>query len=507
DAAAPAAWDAAPAAARDAAAPAALGPAAPDAAAPAAPDGTGPAAPDTAAPAASDAAAPAARYAAAPAVPGPAPAVPDAAVPPGTAGELAARDHGFPWAAWLHALGPVPAATRLRIRPAGYLPALEHWWSTTPLESLRLWLAWRYIHEMAPFGPRRMFSEHFSFYWRDLTGVRRPWPRRLRATAFVQTAAGDLVGARYLRTHLDPHTLRAATALAGRLTTAFHDRLAAADWHSPAGRTADLTLLAGLRIDLGGPAPAPGAPTPAPLATDPADLIGNVRRGRARHLAHQLGRLTTPPDPAEWRVLPQAVTAYYRHGTHQVVVPAGLLRPPVFTAGADPARDHALLGAIICHEMAHALVRAWRTGPDHAAFHRRTAALVTQYDHYTPDGPDSPHVDGTRTLDENIADITGLTIAQAAFDAHLAAHAVTGPARLRALRRFFVLWATLWRGKRTPERTRERLRNDTHAPPRFRCNGVLGHIPGFYEAFAVGQDDHLYIRPADRFTLLTPRST
>ncbi|MFJ2597372.1 M13-type metalloendopeptidase [Streptomyces erythrochromogenes] len=443
-------------------------------------------------------------------------AAPDVPPVPGTAAELANRDRGFPWSEWLGELGPVPGAARVRIRPAGFPDALEHWWATTPLESLRLWLVWRYVHEMAPFGPRRMFSEHFSFYWRDLTGVRRPWPRRLRATAFVQTAAGDLVGARYLRTHLDPHTLQAATALVNRLATAFRDRLAGADWQSPAGRAADLALLAGMRFDLGGPAtnhPAhlrPGRPGPAaepgPLVTDPADLIGNVKRGRARLFAHQLSRLAGPPDPAEWRVLPQAVTAYYRHGLNQVVVPAGLLRPPVFTAGADPARDHAVLGAIVCHEMAHAFVRAWRTGADRAEFNRRTATLAAQYDRYAPEGPGGRRVSGARTLAENIADIAGLTVAQAAFDEHLASRGVTGAARRRELRRFFVLWASMWRGKRTPERMRERLENDTHAPPRFRCNGVLGHVPGFYEAFGVGEGDRMYIRPAYRFTLMAPRS-
>ncbi|MER5934827.1 M13 family metallopeptidase [Streptomyces sp. NPDC002054] len=442
---------------------------------------------------------------------------PDASPVPATAAELAGRDHGFPWSSWLAELGPVPGAARVRIRPAGFLTALEHWWATTPLESLRLWLAWRYVHEMAPFGPRRVFAEHFSFYWRDLTGVRRPWPRRLRATAFVQTAAGDLLAARYLHTHLDPHTLKAASALVDRLAAAFRDRLAGADWQSPAGRAADLALLDTMRFELGGPAtdahpgpgrPAPAAPPgqPAPLVTDPADLAGNVKRGRARLFAHQLGRLAGPLDPAEWRVLPQAVTAYYRHGLNQVVVPAGLLRPPVFTAGADPARDHAVLGAIVCHEMAHAFVRAWRTGPDRAAFEHHTAPLIAQYDRYAPEGPRGPKVSGTRTLAENIADIAGLTVAQAAFDDHLAARGVTGDARRRELRRFFVLWASMWRGKRTPERMRERLENDTHAPPRFRCNGVLGHVPAFYEAFGVGEGDGMHIRPADRFTLTAPRS-
>ncbi|MFJ4473154.1 M13-type metalloendopeptidase [Streptomyces sp. NPDC089424] len=423
---------------------------------------------------------------------------------PATTAELARRHHGFAWSAWLDGLGQVPAAARVRLHPHAFLPALEHWWTTTSLDSLRLWLAWRYIHEMAPFGSRRVFAEHFDFYWRDLTGARWPWPRRLRATAFVQTAAGDLVGERYLRAHLDPGTRDRAAGLVARMAGTYRDCLRQAGWMGPDTRRAAIAVLDSMRFEIGAPS---GPAETAPLVTDPGDLIGNVKRGRARQLARRLGRLTGPADRSEWRVLPQAVTAYYRHGLNQVVVPAGLLRPPVFTAGGDPALDHAVLGSIVCHEMSHAVVRAWRTGADRAEFDRRTAPLVAQYDGYAPEGSHGRRVSGKRTLGENLADITGLAVAQAAFADHLAASGITGAERRHQMRRFFLLWASMWRSKRTPERIRERLDNDTHAPPQFRCNGVLGHIPAFYEAFDVHEDDALHLPQADRCTLIAMRGS
>ncbi|MFD3723004.1 M13-type metalloendopeptidase [Streptomyces sp. NPDC058674] len=431
-----------------------------------------------------------------------------------TVAELAGRDRGFPWSAWFAGLDPqhlVPATAPVRLHPAGFLPALELWWAHTPLDTLRTWLTWHHLHAMAPFGPRQVFAEHFSFYWRDLAGARRPWPRRLRATAFVQTVAGDLVGERYVRAHLHPDTLHAATRLVGRLADTYRTALHHADWMHEDTRAAALAKLDTMRFEIGHPAAAP-APHRGP-APDPGDLIGNVKHGRAHLLARQLARLATPVDRSEWRVLPQAVTAYYRHGLNQVVLPAGLLRHPVFTAGADPARDYAVLGSIVCHEMSHAFdtrgsrydahgrLREWWTAADRAEFTRRTALLVRQYDRYTPDGPDRTPVDGTRTAGENAADVNGLTIAQAAFAAELTARAVTGEEHGRQMRRFFVLWASMWRGKRTPERMRERLAHDTHAPPQFRCNGALGHVPAFYQAFDVHEGDGMYIRPTDRFTL------
>ncbi|GGX80189.1 M13-type metalloendopeptidase [Streptomyces minutiscleroticus] len=426
-------------------------------------------------------------------------------------GELRARDRGFPWADWLRGLGePAPEAIA-RVRPAGFLVALEDWWAGTDLHTLRLWLAWRYVHEMAPFGPRAVFAEHFRWYWRELTGARRPWPRARRASAFVQTALGEVVGDRYLREHLTPGTLTAARHLVNDLVGTYRRCLQGAQWMRPDTRRAALAKLDAMRFDIGAPAVPAGC---ADLRTDPTDLLGNVKRSRAWHIARELNRLGGPVDHSDWKVLPQSVTAYYRHSLNQVVIPAALLRPPVFDAAGDRLRNIAVLGSIVCHEMSHAFDHrgshydghgrrhGWWAAEDRAEFERRSALLVRQYDGYTPGGADGARVNGARTLGENIADITGLAVAQQAFAAHLGSLGVSGEPHRRQMRRFFLAWATMWRAGRTRGRMLERLAHDFHAPPEFRCNGVLGHIPAFYEAFDVTETDRLYIPPEARFSLL-----
>ncbi|MGW6058570.1 M13-type metalloendopeptidase [Streptomyces sp. NPDC055189] len=431
-----------------------------------------------------------------------------------TAAELAAGSGSFPWGAWLEGLGGIPAGAPVQIRPGPFRTALDQWWTATDLEDLKLWLVWLRVHEEAPFGPAATFAENFRFYGQVLTGSRQPRPRWMRATSFVQTVLGDEVGERYLKEHLAPGTRKAAEDLVAALVQAYRGRLEQAGWMAESTRAAALAKLDAMHFELGHPrdAAAYGA-----LRTDPADLPGNVRRGRTRRFDRQLRRLAGPVDRSEWKVPPQAVTAYYRHGLNQVVVPAALLQAPLFDAGGDMTRNFALLGSIVCHEMSHAFdsrgsrhdadgrLREWWTEADRAEYTRRTALLVDQYDGYVPDGPDGPDgqsVSGARTLGENIADITGLAVAHSAFAAHLESTGPTDAERVAETRRFFVLWATMWRAKRTPGRMRERLANDRHAPPQFRCNGALGHVPAFYEAFGVTENDPMSIRPEARFTLL-----
>lgn len=424
---------------------------------------------------------------------------------------LAARRNGFPWATWLENFGPVTPSAAVRVRPEAFLPALEQWWSATDLESLRLWLAWRYVHEMAPFGPREVFAEHFRWYWRELTGARRPWRRRMRATAFVQTALGEALGERYLSQHLAPDTIRAVRELVDTLRCTYRAGLERADWMRADTRAMALAKLGAMRFEIGGPVAGTACVAPR---TDPDDLIGNVHNTRAWRITRQLDCLDGPVDCSDWKVLPQAVTAYYRHGLNQVVIPAGLLRPPVFDVAGETARNFAVLGSIVCHEMSHAFyhrgahhdergrARTWWADEDRAEFARRTSLLVEQYDGYALDRLDGAGVSGERTLSENVADVTGLMVAQRAFAAHLDARGVTGEPYRAAMRRFFVLWASMWRAKRTRSRSLERLANDPHAPPPFRCNGPLGHVPAFYDAFSVTENDRMHIRTEARFTLL-----
>ncbi|MGW1889933.1 M13-type metalloendopeptidase [Streptomyces sp. NPDC002004] len=423
-----------------------------------------------------------------------------------TVAELAARDGGFPWAAWLRGLGDVPDGAAVRLRQADFAEALDDWWQRLGLDELKLWLSWRYVHEMVPFGPRRVFADNFAFYGRTLNGFTEPRPRRMRVISFVETFLGDAVAERYLAGHLAPGTVEAARELVDALVAAYRERLERADWMAPSTRDAALRKLDDMVFEIGHPADPTGGDED--LRVDPADLLGNVKRGRARHTARELARLGTPVDRSEWKIHPHQVTAYYRHGLNQVVIPAGLLQPPVFDPAGDPARNFAVLGAIVGHEMAHAFdsrgsrydgrgrLRDWWAPEDRAEFTRRTRLLVTQYDGYEPEGCPGRRVSGARTVGENMADIAGVTVAHAAFAAR------TGAADPARTRRFFVHWATMWRAKTTPARMAERLASDRHAPAEFRCNGVLGHVGAFHDAFDVRPGDGLFLDPAARFALL-----
>lgn len=194
---------------------------------------------------------------------------------------------------------------------------------------------------------------------------------------------------------------------------------------------------------------------------------------------------------------PHAVNAYYHPLYNEVVFPAGILQPPFFRADADNATNFGAIGTVIGHEITHGFddqgskfdatgkLQNWWHEDDRVAFDRLAAGLAEQYSKYEPlrEFP----VNGELTLGENIADLGGVTLA---FHALQAAAAATGRSLdevgedgLTAAQRFFVSYATIWRGNYTDEYLRLIVTSDPHAPNEYRCNGVLENFPPFATAF------------------------
>ena len=64
--------------------------------------------------------------------------------------------------------------------------------------------------------------------------------------------------------------------------------------------------------------------------------------------------------------------------------------------------------------------------------------------------------------------------------------------------RVFLGFAQLWREKIRDDTLRQRLVSDSHSPARFRVNGTIRNVDGWYAAFDIKPGDALYVAPADR---------
>jgi predicted metalloendopeptidase len=221
-------------------------------------------------------------------------------------------------------------------------------------------------------------------------------------------------------------------------------------------------------------------------------------------VARRLAKLGQPVDRGEWEMPAHIVNAYYHPTLNEIVVPAGILQPPLFDAEADDAVNYGGIGMVIAHEITHGFddqgrrfdadgaLRDWWTAEDAERFTKLADQLVAQFDAYVV--LDDVHINGRLTLGENIADLGGLALAQRAH-ARVAADAPSIDG-LSPAQRFFLANAVLWRANISVELQRTLAGVDPHSPRELRVLGPVSNLDAFQTAYGLA-DDAPMMRPRD----------
>ncbi|QYE32944.1 peptidase M13 (plasmid) [Polymorphobacter sp. PAMC 29334] len=433
---------------------------------------------------------------------------------PMTPVELAAYAPGFNWPAFL-AAAQLGGKTRLIVTTNTAMPQLAAVVAATPLPVLKAWLAFRVADAAGPYLSHAFADAHFDLHGKVLAGQAEQKPRWKRgiiavggsdcgadqASCFgsLDWAVGELYSARYFPA-ADKVKIE---ALVANLKMAFHGRIERLGWMGPATKAEALKKLDTYIIKVGYPDKQRDY---SQVVIRRDDLLGDVRRAAAEW-TFQLGRSDGAVDRGDWSMTPQTNDAY-NGSLRDIVFPAGILQAPMFDADADPAINYGAIGGVIGHEMTHGFddqgrtidaagaLRDWWTPADAAAFKARAAVLGAQYATYEP--LPGVHINPDLTMGENLADLGGLSIALDAYRASL--HGATAPviAGLTGDQRVFLGWAQVWAGKATDEAIRKQAASDPHSYRKYRVNGVVRNIDGWYEAFGIKPGDALYVPPEKR---------
>lgn len=394
------------------------------------------------------------------------------------------------------------------VRQPDYLSAFAAIWAGESLADWKDWARWRVVHARAGFLTDALVAEDFDFYGRTLSGTEAIRDRWKRGVSLVESLMGEALGKLYVARHFPPGHKARMDELVANLREAYRVSISDLEWMTPETRRRALAKLDKFTAKIGYP---PKWRDYSALQVRRDDLYGNYRRGYAHSYDHELAKLGGPVDRDEWFMTPQTVNAYYNPGMNEIVFPAAILQPPFFDADADDAANYGGIGAVIGHEIGHGFddqgakydgdgnLVDWWTDADRDEFGKRTAALIEQYEAYSPKGLDPEHhVNGAFTVGENIGDLGGLSIALLAYRLSLGGKEAPVINGLTGVQRVFFGWAQVWRTKsRTAEAIR-RLATDPHSPPEFRCNGVVRNIEEFYDAFGVTPADELYLEPEAR---------
>jgi putative endopeptidase len=423
---------------------------------------------------------------------------------PHTREDLPVFAPGLPWPALLAGAG-LEAQPRFVVRESDAVQALSALFAKVPLQRWQVYLRYHYLAGNADVLPKAFDDEVFDFYGRVLHGRQEQQARWKRAVDAVDTGLGEAAGELYVQRYFPASSKRQMLALVENLRASYRERIARLPWMTAATRKVALEKLAAFHPKIGYPDKWRDY---AALEVRSGDAFGNVARAAAFDWQRQLKRLGGPTDRGEWGMTPQTINAYYNSTFNEVVFPAAILQPPFFDPHADAAVNYGGIGGVIGHEMGHGfddqgsksdargVLHTWWQPQDTTAFHQRVDALAAQYDSYTV--LPGLNINGRLTLGENIGDLGGVGVANAAY--HRSLHGAKPPvlAGLSGDQRFFLSWAQVWRTKQRDEDLRSQVTSNPHSPAKYRVNGVVRNVDAWYRAFNVQPGEKLYLPPAER---------
>ncbi len=421
-----------------------------------------------------------------------------------TTDEMKAFAPEFPWNAMLKATG-LNKQKAFVVRETDAIQNSAKIFAETPLPILKDYLTAHYMLGHAAYLPKRIDEASFEFYGKTLRGQEQQRDRWKRAVSQIDGYMGEMVGKVYVDKHFPPASKAQMSDLVENLRAVFKDGIDNLEWMSDDTKVEAQYKLRKFNPKIGYPDEWTDYST---LSVDRDDLIGTVKSANAWQFNDMLSKLGGPIDRGEWGMNPQTVNAYYRPSLNEIVFPAAILQAPFFDPNADPAVNYGGIGAVIGHEMGHGFddqgrktdgngeQRDWWTEGDAEAYKARAAALAEQYSQFEP--LPGEFVNGELSLGENIGDLTGVTMAYAAYKRSLGGKEAPVIDGLTGDQRFFLAYAQIWKGKYRDDAMRSQIKNGPHSPVEYRANGIVRNFDAWYEAFDVQPGDAMYIPPEKR---------
>ncbi len=408
-----------------------------------------------------------------------------------TLNDLDTLSPNIEWKKYFDSMG-VPEPGDINVAQPDYIKKVGEIIKETPLEDLKLYLSWNVINSAASYLSTPFAEAKFEFSGKTLRGVKAMQPRWKRVLGTINRNLGEPLGHLFVNKYFPPEAKQKALDLVHNLFGVLQSRIQNLDWMSEKTKEKALEKLNAITIKIGYPDKWRDF---SKIDISRNSYFGNVLNASIFSTKFELAKIGKPVDKSEWHMNPQTVNAYYNPANNEIVFPAGILQSPIFDMNADEAMNYGGFGCVIGHETTHGFddegrhydlegnLTDWWTKDDESKFNKRAEKIVEQFDSYVP--VDTFHINGKLTEGENIADLGGLSISYEAFtktNEFKKGEKIDG---FTPAQRFFLAYANIWKSVVRPQSEILQIRTNPHSPGKFRVDGPLSNLPGFWKAFNV----------------------
>lgn len=408
--------------------------------------------------------------------------------------ELQALAPHFGWAKYFAAVH-APAFDVINVSQPEAVKAVDEALATLPIADLRAYLRWRVESAAAPMLPKPFVDENFRFYGTTLNGTAELSPRWKRCVEYTDRDLGEALGKAFVKEAFGPQAKADTLKMVHEIESALERDIDTIDWMTAPTKKQAVAKLHAVADKIGYPDKWRDY---SALTIVRGDAFGNLQRAVAFAIHRNVDKIGKPTDRSEWSMTPPTVNAYYSPQQNNINFPAGILQPPLYTPGGDPAANYGAAGSVIGHELTHGFddqgrkydgqgnLHEWWTAEDGTAFEQRASCIVDEYSSFV--AVDDVHLNGKLTLGENTADNGGVRLALAAYLGSIVGQEAKAIDGFTPEQRFFLGWGQGWCENTRPERARVLAQTNPHSPGRYRVNGVLSNMPEFRKAFSCKAD-------------------
>jgi predicted metalloendopeptidase len=413
------------------------------------------------------------------------------------------------WKNYIKGIGITKCDTIIVAQPR-YMAALQTIFTENKVEDWKAYMRWMLLRGASGQLSTTIEAANFEFYGKTLTGALKQKPRTEKALQTVNGTVGEALGKLYVEKLFPAEAKDKALKMIKNVIRAYNTRINNLTWMSPQTKIKAIEKLDKLTIKIG--YPDKWKDYSALTVKSPAEggsYFENLKNVAQWSWNKELEKIGKPVDKTEWGMAPQMVNAYYNPAYNEIVFPAAILQPPFYDYKADEAVNYGGIGAVIGHEISHGFddqgatfnadgnMIDWWTEEDMAKFTALGGALADQYSALEP--LPGIHVDGKFTLGENIGDLGGTNAAYDGLQLYLKENGNPGLIDgYTPEQRFFMSWATIWRGKSRDEALKNQVKTDPHSPGMYRGYVPLLNLDTFHQAFNIKEGDGMYVAPEKR---------
>jgi predicted metalloendopeptidase len=353
-------------------------------------------------------------------------------------------------------------------------------------------------------------SVYYNYFGKTVTGQSIMWPQTIYPIFGLSYCFNTFLTEQYISKYANGAYIKWASNLAYDLKTVFMRKIERNKWLSLKTKKYALLKLKYIRVDMAHPPYLVPDPDLIYHANDPWGNICACNEWRLKILIESEGKHYIDLPIVDWTAhfslagnQAYIVNAFYDPTKNNIYLPLAYLQKP-FLDGDERGIEYnlAYIGYTIGHELSHSLddlgsmydykgnLFNWWTPHDRKVFNSKVKDVIRQYETFA--ARDGIKMDGSLSVGENLADISGLAIVEEYLRDFQINDDYIIPIKKLSFEAMFMYIAYQWRSYISKKSIPIELKMNPHPLDKYRANCPLSRLRLFKSIYNIKKGDGMY---------------